>query len=82
MFLREKPETVRFMIFVTDPRNECTRKIPKVTRDDTEAIPLSVHDARTHRIGTASWLGQASCLEADKATCIANSTTTEETVGR
>ena len=41
MFLREKPETVRFMIFVTDPRNECTRKIPKVTRDDTEAIPLS-----------------------------------------
>ena len=41
MFLREKPESVRFMILVTDPRNETTREIIQVTRDVTEAIPLS-----------------------------------------
>ena len=41
MFLREKPESVRFMIIVTGPRNESTREIIKVIRDVTEAIPLS-----------------------------------------
>ena len=41
IFLREKPENVRFMIIVTDTRNESTREIIKVSRNETEATPLS-----------------------------------------
>ena len=41
MFLREKPESVRFMIIVTDSRSESSREIIKVTRDVTEATLLS-----------------------------------------
>ena len=41
MFLREKPQSVRFMIIVTDARNESTCEIIKVTRDVTETTPLS-----------------------------------------
>ena len=40
MFLREKPQNVRFMIIVTDPCNVTTREVIKVSRDVTEAIPL------------------------------------------
>ena len=36
MSLREKPESVRFVIIVTDPRNVFTRGIIKVSRDLTE----------------------------------------------
>ena len=41
MFLREKPESARFMIIVTDPRNESTREVIEGTCDVTEATPLS-----------------------------------------
>ena len=40
-FFREKTESVRFMILVTDPRNETLREIIKVTRDVSEEIPLT-----------------------------------------
>ena len=70
-------ESVRFIIIVTDPRNESTLEIIKVTRDVTEATPLS-YQARA----PTSWLDQASCIEADEVTGVANATTTEEIVGR
>ena len=40
MFLREKPQSVRFMIIVTDPCNVSTREVIKVSREVTEATPL------------------------------------------
>ena len=40
MFVREKPQSVRFMIIVTDPLNAPNRWIIKVSREVTEAIPL------------------------------------------
>ena len=40
MLLREIPQSVRFMIIVTDPCNVSTREIIKVSRNVTEAIPL------------------------------------------
>ena len=40
MFLREKPQSVRFMIIVTDPWNVCTHEVIKVSRAVTEATPL------------------------------------------
>ena len=39
-FLREKLESVKFMVIVTDPRNVSSREIIKVSRDVTEALPL------------------------------------------
>ena len=41
MFLRERPQSVKFMVIVTDPRNVSTREIIKVSRDVTEATPLA-----------------------------------------
>ena len=70
-----------FMIIVSDLRNESTREIIKVTRDVTEATPV-ISGVRTYRIGTASWLDQASCIEADQVTSVANSTAAEEIVDR
>ena len=40
MSLREMPQSVRFMITVTDQCNVSTREIIKVSRNVTEAIPL------------------------------------------
>ena len=40
MFLREKPQSVRFMIIVTDPCNVSTHEVIKVSREVTEATPL------------------------------------------
>ena len=40
MFLREKPQSVRFMIIVTDPCNVSTREVIKVSREVTETTPL------------------------------------------
>ena len=40
MFLREKLESVRFMIIVTDPRTVSTREI-NVSREVTGATPLT-----------------------------------------
>ena len=37
--LREKPESVKFMVIVTDPRNLSTRVVIEVSRDITEASP-------------------------------------------
>ena len=39
MFLRERPQSVKFMVILTDPRNVSTREIIKVSRDVTEATP-------------------------------------------
>ena len=41
MFLREKPESLKFMVIVTDPRNLSTREVIKVFRDITEGLPLT-----------------------------------------
>ena len=41
LFLREKPVSLRIMILARDPDNESTREITKVTRDVSEAVPLS-----------------------------------------
>ena len=41
MFLRERPQSVKFMVILTDPRNVSTREIIKVSRDVTEATPLT-----------------------------------------
>ena len=40
MFVREKPQSVRFMIIVTDPLNVSTREVIKVSREVTETIHL------------------------------------------
>ena len=40
MYVREKPQSVRFMIIVTDPSNLSQREVIKVTREVTETIPL------------------------------------------
>ena len=40
MFLREKPQSVRFMIVVPDPLNVSTREVITVSREVTEATPL------------------------------------------
>ena len=40
MFLREKLESVRFMIIVTDPSDVSTHAIIKVSREVTEVTPL------------------------------------------
>ena len=45
MFLREKAESAKFVVIVTDPRNVSTREIIKVSRDITEATLLT-HLAR------------------------------------
>ena len=45
MFLREKPESAKFVVIVTDPRNVSTCEVIKVSRDITEATPLT-HLAR------------------------------------
>ena len=73
-------KSVRFMIIVTDPRNESTREIIKVSRDVTEAAPPSYFGARTHRAGTASWLVKTSCIETGQATCVANASARKGTV--
>ena len=39
MFVREKPQSVRFMIIVTDPLNMFTREVMK--REVTETVPLT-----------------------------------------
>ena len=39
--LREKPESVKFMLIVTDPPNVSTHEISKVSREFTEITPLS-----------------------------------------
>ena len=41
MLLCEKPVSLRIMILARDPNNESTREITKVTRDVSEAVPLS-----------------------------------------
>ena len=41
MVLREKPESAKFMLVVTDPPNVSTRAIIKVSREFTEKTPLS-----------------------------------------
>ena len=41
MFLREKLVSVKFMVIVTDPRNESTHEIFKVYGDITETTPLT-----------------------------------------
>ena len=41
MFLREKPVSVKFMVVVTDPRNESTSEIIKVSHSITETTPLT-----------------------------------------
>ena len=40
MFLREKPQSVRFMIIVTDPLKMSTLEVIKVSREVTETVPL------------------------------------------
>ena len=74
------------MIIVTDPRNKSTQQV--YARDhqcDSRRYGGNtsvISGARTYRIGTASWLDQASCIEADQVTFVANVTTTEEIVDR
>ena len=41
IFLREKPESAKFMVIVTDTRNVSTREIIKASRDITETTPLT-----------------------------------------
>ena len=40
MFVRDQPQSVRFMILVTDPLNLSQREVIKVTREVTETTPL------------------------------------------
>ena len=40
MFVRDQPQSVQFMIIVSDPSNLFQREVIKVTREVTETIPL------------------------------------------
>ena len=66
MLLREKHESVRFMIIVKDPRKESTREIIKVSRDVTEATPLSYSERAPIELVPRRGLVQASCIETDQ----------------
>ena len=59
MFLRVIPESVRFMILVTDPRNETVREIIKVDSRRLRGDTSVIFHACSHRTGHAVGSRQA-----------------------
>ena len=77
MLLREKLVSVNFMVIVTDPRNESTREIIKVSCEVTDKASDPC-DASTSRVSTASRLVKAFGIETDQATCVVNNSHREK----
>ena len=70
MVLCEKPETVKFMLIVTDPPIVSTREIIKKNH--------LCHTQRVHRVGTK--LVKAFDIEYDQATCAGSASTRKQNV--
>ena len=77
MFLREKPQSVRFMIIVTDPCNVSTREVIKVSREVTEATPLM---CAAQAPNTSDVCGASTSRDGIVETAQTNAPTCEETV--
>ena len=71
MVLREKPESVKFMLIVTDPPNVSTREMIKVSREFTEITPLSLSPRAPLELVLCRVV-KASDIESDQGTCAAN----------
>ena len=81
MFLREKPVSVKFMVVVTDPRNESTSEIIKVSHSITETTPLThLVRAPLELVPRTCWSEHSVGIETDQAICVANASTREEAV--
>ena len=51
-FVRDQPQSVRFMIVVSDPLNLSQREVIKVTREVTETLPLICSPQAPHEMGS------------------------------
>ena len=82
MILRDRPQSVKFILIVTEPPNVSTREVIKISREFTEATALSFGaSAPVELVPRPGWLkNMKSNPTATATTCVACASTREQNV--